>query len=241
MLGEEECETLPSRHHPLSALGSEPSYSSDLHGKRKRDREAAWTVTEMLALARAKRQEWENQAHASRSEKSKPKVEKWTEIVKIVNENGVDRAKWQKVEDKWDNMYQDFKKVCQWQSRPGAPNYWQEMSRQLRKEHNLPVNFDEDVYSEMYAFLGGRSTSMSNRDSSPSARDTPTAGSKLVGDETTGNSPLEIGQGEEVRHVDRLRMPGECKKHGNGMKTNRVTSLPKLRSSLYAVIKESTA
>lgn len=58
----------------------------------------------------------------------------------------VDRTASQ-IEDKWDRMTGDFKKVYDWDKHPpsGKPTYW-EMGPDMKKEHNLPPAFTKVLF-----------------------------------------------------------------------------------------------
>ncbi|GAQ80929.1 hypothetical protein KFL_000660240 [Klebsormidium nitens] len=61
----------------------------------------------------------------------------------------VDRTASQ-IEDKWDRMTGDFKKVYDWDKHPpsGKPTYW-EMGPDTKKEHNLPPAFTKVLFESL--------------------------------------------------------------------------------------------
>lgn len=119
---------------------------------KKRSRSAPWTVSEMLTLIDAKKEERER-CHAYKSHGVKlPAAEKWRIVSMHMELKEMGRSGSQ-CQDKWENMMKDYKAVCEWQYNgiSGVKDYFKDMSNKERKDASLPPQMDEIVFYSLHA------------------------------------------------------------------------------------------
>ncbi|KAG0567040.1 hypothetical protein M758_7G099800 [Ceratodon purpureus] len=129
---------------------------SSLNGRtcgsnKKRSRSAPWTVSEMLTLIEAKKEERER-CHAYKSQGVKlPAAEKWRVVATHMEAKEMGRSGSQ-CQDKWENMMKDYKSVREWQFvGGGAKDYFKDMTNKERKDASLPPQMDEIVFYSLHA------------------------------------------------------------------------------------------
>ncbi|KAG0602406.1 hypothetical protein M758_10G012300 [Ceratodon purpureus] len=130
--------------------------SSCLNGRcgsnKKRSRSAPWTVSEMLTLIEAKKEERVRcQAYKSQGVKL-PAAEKWRIVAMHMETKEMGRSGSQ-CQDKWENMMKDYKAVREWQyvDGGGAKDYFKDMTNKERKDASLPPQMDEIVFYSLLA------------------------------------------------------------------------------------------
>lgn len=119
---------------------------------KKRSRSAPWTVSEMLTLIEAKKEERERcQAYKSQGVKL-PAAEKWRIVAMHMETKEMGRSGSQ-CQDKWENMMKDYKAVREWQYVGGgcAKDYFKDMTNKERKDASLPPQMDEIVFYSLHA------------------------------------------------------------------------------------------
>lgn len=119
---------------------------------KKRSRSAPWTVSEMLTLIEAKKEERERcQAYKSQGVKL-PAAEKWRIVAMHMETKEMGRSGSQ-CQDKWENMMKDYKAVREWQyvGGGGAKDYFKDMTNKERKDASLPPQMDEIVFYSLHA------------------------------------------------------------------------------------------
>lgn len=136
--------------------------SGKYHGvtvPKKRSRSAPWTVTEMLTLIDAKREERERCYLYKASGVKLPAAEKWRIVALHMESKDMGRSGSQ-CQDKWENMMKDYKAVREWQfvkplaqgNPPGTiKNYFKDMTNKERKDVCLPPQMDEIVFLSLHA------------------------------------------------------------------------------------------
>jgi hypothetical protein len=111
---------------------------------KKRSRSAPWTVSEMLTLIEAKKEERER-CHAYKSQGVKlPAAEKWRVVATHMETKEMGRSG-SHCQDKWENMMKDYKSVRE------ARDYFKDMTNKERKDANLPPQMDEIVFHSLHA------------------------------------------------------------------------------------------
>ncbi|KAL2633572.1 hypothetical protein R1flu_005051 [Riccia fluitans] len=119
---------------------------------KKRSRSAPWTVSEMLTLIEAKKEERERcQVYKLQGVKL-PAAEKWRIVATHMETKDMGRSGSQ-CQDKWENMMKDYKAVREWQyiMNPTGKNYFKEMTNKERKDASLPPQMDEVVFYSLHA------------------------------------------------------------------------------------------
>lgn len=118
---------------------------------KKRSRSAPWTVSEMLTLIDAKKEERER-CHLYKIQGIKlPAAEKWRIVAAHMETKDMGRSGSQ-CQDKWENMMKDYKAVREWQYvGGGAKNYFKDMTNKERKDASLPPQMDEIVFYSLHA------------------------------------------------------------------------------------------
>ncbi|KAH9539444.1 hypothetical protein CY35_15G057700 [Sphagnum magellanicum] len=119
---------------------------------KKRSRSAPWSVSEMLTLIDAKKEERER-CHSYKIQGVKlPAAEKWRIVATHMETKSMERSGSQ-CQDKWENMMKDYKVVREWQfvGGGGAKNYFRDMTNKERKDASLPPQMDEIVFSNLHA------------------------------------------------------------------------------------------
>lgn len=119
---------------------------------KKRSRSAPWTVSEMLTLIEAKKEERERcQAYKSQGVKL-PAAEKWRIVAMHMETKEMGRSGSQ-CQDKWENMMKDYKAVREWQyvDGGGVKDYFKDMTNKERKDASLPPQMDEIVFYSLHA------------------------------------------------------------------------------------------
>jgi hypothetical protein len=140
----------------LQGFGGGTVDSCGLNGRcgsnKKRSRSAPWTVSEMLTLIEAKKEERERcQAYKSQGVKL-PAAEKWRIVAMHMESKEMGRSGSQ-CQDKWENMMKDYKAVREWQyvDGGGAKDYFKDMTNKERKDASLPPQMDEVVFFSLHA------------------------------------------------------------------------------------------
>ncbi|CAM6128474.1 unnamed protein product [Calypogeia fissa] len=131
-----------------------PSCNNNNSGSttKKRSRSAPWTVTEMLTLIDAKKEEWERCQMYKLQGVKLPAAEKWRIVATHMEGKDMGRSGSQ-CQDKWENMMKDYKAVREWQYivNPTGKNYFKEMTNKERKDSSLPPQMDEVVFYSLHA------------------------------------------------------------------------------------------
>lgn len=119
---------------------------------KKRSRSAPWTVSEMLTLIDAKKEEGERCQLYKLQGVKLPAAEKWRVVATHMEGKDMGRSGSQ-CQDKWENMMKDYKAVREWQFivNPTGKNYFKEMTNKERKDASLPPQMDEVVFYSLHA------------------------------------------------------------------------------------------
>ncbi|BBN05122.1 protein MpTRIHELIX16 [Marchantia polymorpha subsp. ruderalis] len=119
---------------------------------KKRSRSAPWTVSEMLTLIDAKKEERERCQMYKLQGVKLPAAEKWRIVATHMETKDMGRSGSQ-CQDKWENMMKDYKAVREWQyiMNPTGKNYFKEMTNKERKDASLPPQMDEVVFYSLHA------------------------------------------------------------------------------------------
>ena len=185
--------------NPRSLSG--PSQAAGTSGQKVRG--PNWTESEMLILIGRKRIEWD-----SRHNCNQPSLAKfvygstaWKLVLAGCMEvPGFRTRDADQITNKWDGLIKEYKKLKDYIEGSGSANWWgmsRDERRELSKTRKMPLEFSEQMYSEMESFVGkrqifGRSTEAvdSDRPAAPArrafGRATPAA---FVAANNAGSSP----------------------------------------------------
>ncbi|GBG90693.1 hypothetical protein CBR_g51202 [Chara braunii] len=116
-----------------------------------------WSVEEMSKLARAK---GDQQAHFEDMPHNYGRMRnrewKLQDLQKHLLEVGVDRTT-NNIGKKWDNLFQQYKKVQRYQNASGGKNFFN-LTPALRTEEGFNFKMEERVYDEIHAISKGNQT-----------------------------------------------------------------------------------
>ena len=142
-----------------------------------------WTEAEMFVLIGQKRIEWDG-----RHNSGQPSLAKFVYgttawklvLVGCMSVVGFRTRDADQITNKWDGLIKDYKKLKEYIEGSGSANWWgmsREGKRDLSKSRRMPLEFTENMYMEMEAFVGkrqifGRAADVvdSDRVSQPAAR-----------------------------------------------------------------------
>jgi hypothetical protein len=119
-----------------------------------------WTIQELLILIAAKRKEWDEVITGTSTQaKMKGRNHKWQTIAKYVKEMGVtdpirDSTSCKK---RWEKLQSDWKKIYDWEkTTPSGNPSWFDMEKDERREAQLPLSFQEELYEPIREWLPSR-------------------------------------------------------------------------------------
>lgn len=109
-----------------------------------------WSVSEMLVLQSAKREDVVRAGKGAPGIKHRTAQEKWQSIEDYCWSHFVQRSA-QQCQDKWESMSAEFKKVKDFECGilPGQKPYWH-MTIDERKSVRVPPNFQKEVYTALW-------------------------------------------------------------------------------------------
>lgn len=121
----------------------------DLDRKDRMYKKGPWSVTEMLVLQSAKKEDVVRAGKGAPRDKHRTAQEKWQSIEDYCWSHLVQRSA-QQCQDKWESMSAEFKKVKDYESGTlqGQKSYWQ-MTIDERKGVRVPPNFQKEVYQAL--------------------------------------------------------------------------------------------
>eukprot|EP01018_Ginkgo_biloba_P013630 Gb_04564 [translate_table: standard] len=131
------------------------SYEERFEKGEKRKRARNWEVEEIVLLVQAKRNEWEKYESSNTRDRFESSSDKWKKIVEYLQAQGVQERDITQARMKWENIISDFKAIKDWNRRSGNAPFFT-LTREERKNHNLPLQFDSNVYDLVDSFQGRR-------------------------------------------------------------------------------------
>ncbi|GBG74638.1 hypothetical protein CBR_g19045 [Chara braunii] len=116
-----------------------------------------WSPEEQLQLVRCKREQEMHLAGLGHNYgRMRTKDWKWDDIAKRM----ASAAKPKDADDcmkKWDNLFQNYKKIQQFQNASGRPDFFG-LTNEERKEHNFKFRMESALYNEIHAGMLGNHT-----------------------------------------------------------------------------------
>ncbi|BBN11797.1 protein MpTRIHELIX38 [Marchantia polymorpha subsp. ruderalis] len=171
--------------------------------EERTNRHPRWDKHETLILVTAKRKQNEGIRDAGmRSRKFGSPDERWDLVSSYCQANGVHRNA-RECRRQWNNMFHsDYRRIRNWQKLNDVESFWT-MSKDQRKEHQLPLTFYREVFAEIESFLGRKpsfsTTSGAAQDFSRPPRDETAVSDDSPSDQNI-TEPLQSGScgGEEL-------------------------------------------
>ncbi|KAG6551591.1 hypothetical protein Mapa_006668 [Marchantia paleacea] len=122
--------------------------------EERSNRHPRWDKHETLILVTAKRKQTEGIRDAGmRSRKFGSPDGRWDLVSSYCQANGVNRNA-RECRRQWNNMFHsDYRRIRNWLKLNDVESYWT-MSKDKRKEHQLPLTFYREVFAEIESFLG---------------------------------------------------------------------------------------
>lgn len=164
--------------------------------EERTNRHPRWDKHETLILVTAKRKQNEGIRDAGmRSRKFGSPDERWDLVSSYCQANGVHRNA-RECRRQWNNMFHsDYRRIRNWQKLNDVESFWT-MSKDQRKEHQLPLTFYREVFAEIESFLGRKpsfsTTSGAAQDFSRPPRDETAVSDDSPSDQNI-TEPLQSG------------------------------------------------
>lgn len=165
---------------------------------KKRSRSAPWTVSEMLTLIDAKKEERER-CHAYKNLGVKlPAAEKWRIVSMHMELKDMGRSGSQ-CQDKWENMMKDYKAVSEWQYNiiSGVKDYFKDMTNKERKDASLPPQMDEIVFYSLHAIQNEKEDTKDKKWKERSFQNLVSSSAPMVVKDKVGSS-----EGNDMESID---------------------------------------
>ncbi|GBG93140.1 hypothetical protein CBR_g59537, partial [Chara braunii] len=116
-----------------------------------------WSAEDQMLLVRCKREQDMHLASLSHNYgRMKMKEWKWDDMSKRMANAGRPKD----ADDcmkKWDNLFQNYKKIQRFQNASGRPDFFR-LTNEERKEHNFKFRMDRALYNEIHAGMVGNHT-----------------------------------------------------------------------------------
>ncbi|GBG63732.1 hypothetical protein CBR_g39275 [Chara braunii] len=119
-----------------------------------------WSTDEQMLLVRCKREQEMHLAglghNYGRMRTKEWKWPKWVDIAKRMANGGSPKDADDSMK-KWDNLFQNYKKIQRFQNASGRPDFFK-LSNDERKEHNFKFRMERVLYNEIHSGMLGNHT-----------------------------------------------------------------------------------